>query len=273
MKNKSTTWILIGILGIMVVFIVFFLIVALFNENISLFKNYESTLLVKETYSVTPESIQIESVSSDVYIRESTDNQIQVEIYGRQNEEAKSIINNDTLSITNKENHFCLGFCFSKKEIYVSLPKEIITSLNVKTVSGDIKMDSFWNSHLEGKTTSGDVKVGEVKTAKIMTTSGNIEIEKTENLEGKTTSGDIKSHTVSNKLNLESVSGDIKIEAFFMKEDSNIKTISGDVTILNGENVYVDASTTSGDINTKANNRFAEKTLKIKTTSGDITVN
>ncbi len=272
MMNKTTTWVIIGVLGSLAILIILFLFFALFNKNILLFKNYETTLLVKETYSDRPENIQIESVSSNVYIREAIDNQIHVEIYGLQKEQAESTFNNNTLFITNKENRFCFGFCFSKKEIYVFLPKDIITNLDIKTISGDVKMDSFSNVYLKGKTTSGDLKIGHIKDAKINTTSGNIEIDSIGNLEGKTTSGDIKSGSISNKLNIESVSGDIKIQDFLMKENSYIKTVSGDVTILNGENMYIEASTTSGDVDTKANDRFAEKTLKIKTTSGDITV-
>ena len=69
-------------------------------------------------------------------------------------------------------------------------------------------------------------------------------------------------------------SGDINIDELDIKENSRIEAKSGDVTINNNVcNCYVEAETNSGDKSINKFDRKSEIELKIKTTSGDISVN
>ena len=69
-------------------------------------------------------------------------------------------------------------------------------------------------------------------------------------------------------------SGDIKIVTLNIDTESEINTISGDIEIDNNEcNCYIDFSTISGDNHIKKSDRKSDLVLKVKTTSGDISVN
>lgn len=273
MKNKNFTLLFIAFLGMMALAIVALLIFLLLDKkNILFTRNVSSTLLVDEYYSSNVGIIHIESISSDIRIKEAEDNQIHVLIYGSEKEIAESKLGQNTLNISLNGKHFCFGFCFFKEEIIVYVPKEISTNIEVKTTSGDLELVSLLNADVNLKTTSGDIKLGEVKNANLYSTSGEITLEKGENVQVKTTSGDIFLNQVKTKVEAESISGDIKINSFAIEENSKIKTTSGDVLINEIKNAYIETSTVSGDIAIENNNRYASNILTIKTTSGDIHV-
>lgn len=231
----------------------------------------KSVLLLDENYDTDIKNINIEDVSSNIYIKESEEDQIHVHVYGGEKEIVESKIEQETLNITKKGRIFCFGFCFRKEEITIYIPKDSEINLNLKTVSGDMEITSI-KGNVELKSTSGDIKVGEVENAKITTTSGDIKLTKANALEVNTTSGNIRADKIENSIEAKAVSGNIKINSFTIKEDSHIKTVSGDVTIEDISDVYVETSTTSGDVQIENNNRTASQTLSIRTTSGDIEV-
>ena len=74
-------------------------------------------------------------------------------------------------------------------------------------------------------------------------------------------------------LTIKNQCGDIEIDNVSLTENAKIKTTSGDVEIDKINNIYIDATTTSGKVDIKNNDRKADYELKIKTTSGDISVN
>ena len=58
-----------------------------------------------------------------------------------------------------------------------------------------------------------------------------------------------------------------------MKQNSNINTTSGDVTINNNvSNCYVEFDSTSGDKDVNHSDRKSDLTLKVNTVSGDLLV-
>lgn len=273
MKNKNMTILLIFFLGVMAIAIILMLVFLLLGKGTTLFNiSSDSTLLLNEYYNQEVRTIHIESISSDVTLKETEETQIHVEVYGKENEYVESKIENETLNISKKGKIFCFGFCFFKEEIIVYVPKDVLLNIEVKTTSGDIEMSSIKGNEVNLKSTSGDLKLGEVNTADLYSTSGEIILEKGNTIQVKTTSGDISLNRIETKLNAESVSGDIKINSLEIENDSKIKTTSGDVLINEINNAYIETNTVSGDIAIENNNRYATNTLTIKTTSGDIRV-
>lgn len=270
---KNSTIILIVIMSLMVILITAFMVFLLVdNRNFSFVFNGKTTLLLDEVYEENVSKIEVDVISADVHIKEAEDNNLRVIAYGKEKETIESTIENDTLSIRRTGNHFCFGFCFGKEEVTIYIPRDRKVDLDIKTISGEVEIATFKNSNVDVKTTSGDIKIGEVSQVKLKSVSGDIYLEKGSNVEAATTSGDLKLKYVLTSINAKSVSGEIQIENLDLENDSTIHTTSGDVTIRSMNNLYIETSTLSGDINISNNNRYANTTLKIETTSGDISV-
>ncbi len=273
MKNKTLTIILIIFLSLLALIIITFMIMALLHKDFNYsFKN-NSKIILDEIYDANINNIKIDAVSSDVFIKEATDEKIHVVIYGKEKEEAKSFIENETLNISKGKRLFCFGFCYEKNDILVYLPKKLKADLDIKTISGEIEIGEFLDIKGILKTTSGDVNIKNLDKTKIATVSGDININSCKDLEVNTTSGEIEANKVVGEINIATISGDINLNLFEAIGNSDIKTTSGDVDINNTKDIYVDASSISGDIDINNNDRYSKYTLKIKTTSGSIKIN
>ena len=217
----------------------------------------KSKIVFDETYSINDiNAIDISTKSSDVKIRASEDDKIYVKIYSRKDDEYKVENKNNILLINKEKQSNCIGFCYSKEEIQLSIPKEYIGTITSKSTSGDIL--STINNNIDYK---------------ISTKSGDIKIHKARNISGKLTSGDLEVQNITSSIKYEATSGDIEIDNFTILKDSSIKVTSGDVEIDHVSDVYIDASVTSGNVKAKGSNRYADYELKVRATSGDININ
>lgn len=276
MKENSLKMVLVILLACLAIALVGFMIVLLTNNkmNFSFFHmKGESKMILEETYQVEEiQKIVVNASISDIKILESTNNEAKVIIYGEEKNDASSTLENHTLTILNsKKNKICFGFCFwGKEEVLIYLPKNEIENIELKTISGDIHVSNVSNASIEVKTTSGDIKLPDVKDVSINTTSGDVQIDTCESASIETVSGEVTIGNASGKTEIKTTSGDVKMNDFICKKDSNIKTVSGDVVINHLEEAYVEAKSVSGDIKTDGSNRYASNTLTIKTTSGDI---
>lgn len=270
MKNKGT-YFLVTLLSIMAIVVIIVLVFLLSGNGGTIFNMYKnsSTLLLEKNYKEPIKDINIESITANVTIKEAQDNQIRVEIYGSEKQNASSTLENETLTISLKNKSFCFGFCFIKDEVVLYLPKEIQANLKIKTTSGDMYVESFL-VNVDLKSTSGDIKIGEVNKATLSTVSGDISLQKGTDINVTTTSGEIQIQEGNKKIEAKSVSGDIRIDSLLISENSTIKTTSGDVDVKEINDAYIETNTVSGDVEISNNNRFSNTTLKIKTTSGDI---
>ena len=70
-------------------------------------------------------------------------------------------------------------------------------------------------------------------------------------------------------MDITTTSGDINISSLSIKEDSKAEAKSGNIDIKLDKDVFIDATTRSGNID--IDNTNTNPTLTIKTTSGDIT--
>jgi len=111
------------------------------------------------------------------------------------------------------------------------------------------------------------------KDVVLTTTSGDVKVSSAEHLEVRTISGDVDVNNILGYVNISTTSGSVNIERLEVLKNSVIKSVSGDVEIERCNTVYVDAKTTSGDIDIYENSRLSDIVLNITTVSGDIEVN
>lgn len=290
-KNNNIKIVLIIILSIIALGITTLMCLLLTNNHFLKFNiQSKSTLLYEKTYQQTPTEINLDLDWEDLNIKESNNDEIKIVIYGKDGSKASSTFENNILNINIKnKNYFCIGFCNYNDEVDLYLPKDIASTLNVNTKSGDINIGNFKNLSLNIEansadintgnikdstitTHSGDIKITESNQTNLQTNSGDIKIIKTNQANLKTDSGDIEVNHITKSTQITTSSGEVNINKFTIRENSNIKTSSGDVSIKNITDSYINTTTSSGDVKVKHNDRYQQIELKINTSSGDITV-
>lgn len=279
MQENSLKWLLVLLLTSLVIILIVVLVLLLRgNTNLFSFFHFggDSQVILEEQYNVEKiNRIVVDTAVSDIKFLPSEDNSVKVVIYGEEKDRAESNLEQNVLTISSqKKNRICFGFCFfGKEEIIVYLPENKIKELELKTISGDITITESLEANVKLKTTSGDVVMQDANVAEIKTTSGDIKIGNVKNASLYSTSGEIEANSIEGKASLSTTSGDIKVNTFKCQEDSEIKSVSGDVKLGMVENAYIETKTVSGDSDVANNNRGSKYTLNIKTTSGDIRVN
>ncbi len=124
--------------------------------------------------------------------------------------------------------------------------------LQIKTLSGDIKLSLPMKTKLGLSTVSGDVELENLQTeVDIHSVSGDVEID---NFEGKmaikTVSGDVTGKDLNGNIWTKSQSGDIDLE-FSASDQCEFETASGDIiiTLPKDANLILELYTDEGDIN------------------------
>ena len=275
MEQRTRTMIKIVVLSLLLVIVIGFFLFSL-KENPSWKWNYKEkqSIIYEHTYSnLDLEKVIVDVEKTDIVVRPSLDDTTQILVYGSENESATSHFKDGELVITKEEREIsCFGFCTNfHHEIIVYLPQQD-GIMQLTTESGDIKIEDLKNWNFMFETNSGDIQIKKANEGKLVTKSGDIEIDEANSLEAITHSGDIEIKKLFGKTNLKSNSGDIEIERFDIKENSWIQNHSGEVTISNISDVYVEVKTSSGDVRVEGSNRFSTITLQIETNSGDIEI-
>lgn len=126
-------------------------------------------------------------------------------------------------------------------KIRLSIPEDFKGKLQIKTISGDMELNSLTLNSLQLQSVSGDVAVR---------------------------GASVKS------LEQNSVSGDVKLENK-IRGTLNLKTVSGDLEIrlVKAEKTHFDLNTMSGTVkNAWADDPKGDATVRISSTSGDINI-
>ena len=283
MKKNKKVMIKIFILLVMIIGLVGLMVYGMIKGNFIFSSKTE--ILYESTFS-NIDKIDVSVASYDVLLKEYDQEEIKVEITGSQKNKDKIIVeeNNHKLTIKQDGSIICFGFCFYKEDIIIYVPEDyeieynhesssgsiesdvLIPKGNIKTTSGDIKLDTLLNGSIAS--TSGNIELNEGEALEISSTSGDIDIEKIKDLTGSATSGNLTIESLTNKVNFSLTSGDIKINQFSINKDSTLTSTSGSIKLGLEKEVFIDAKTNSGDID--IDNANTNPTLTIKTTSGDI---
>ena len=278
MKNKKIIIFSIIILSILTISLTLFTIYLLIKTPKFTFNfNYKNNteVIYEQSYDIESiNNIKINTISSDIKFKPSTDNNLKVIAYGNEDSEFKIKQDDSNLNINyDIKNNFCIGICYQEDYVVIYIPNTYNNKININTTSGDISGINLENASIDLKTTSGDIQINNIDKLNVTSTSGDINIKNVNSLNLKVTSGEVNINNVNNKVNIQATSGDVEINNLRLTENSKIKTNSGDVEVAKTNDIYIDAFTTSGEIEIKNNNRKAECELKIETTSGDIDVN
>lgn len=253
--------------------------------------HYESELILEEEFdNVDISSFNIVTESSDVIVTSTNDDIVSIKIYGDKNDEINAYVKDGKLYIDNDNSiNICFFFCVMNSKIEIFVPKEEYEDIKIESISGDIKLNNLIFNNIEASSKSGNVTFNKAKNADINLVSGNIKFKELDvanlvNVSGNITGdiiNDITAETISGDINIENIektcqitttSGNINFSMLNLLYNSNITTISGNTRILKANDIYVDVSTLSGNINIEDNNRFSKIELKITTTSGNVNI-
>jgi lia operon protein LiaG len=187
--------------------------------------------------------IYIHSVSSDVSVFSTDEEDVKIHFYGR-----SALKSNKALPklITNLEG--------SKLKIEIEYPRVLFYNANVVL---DVYIPQDYRENIIIDTVSADVDISnlDINNFQCKTVSGDLRIESlgSDNLTLKTTSGNINILDILGNLKVDSVSGNVNVGYKVFTQDIDIKTISGKVKIDLPQNAefYLKTNTVSGEVVTK----------------------
>lgn len=186
------------------------------------------------------EEIYIHSVSSDVSVFSTDEEDIKIHFYGRSALKSEKAL---PKLITNLEG--------SKLKIEIKYPKVVFYNANVVL---DVYIPQDYRENIIIDTVSADVYISnlDINNFQCKTVSGDLRIESlgSDNLTLKTTSGNINILDILGNLKVDSVSGNVNVGYKVFAQDIDIKTISGKVKIDLPQNAefYLKTNTVSGEV-------------------------
>lgn len=290
MRNKNVILALIITLVIIGIGLTI-LMINLLNGNFRFSFPYKtsSELVLQETYGMNFETITIDSKASDISIKNSDKEDIEVLIYGTL--ENTFVEEKDKeLEIVTREKE-CIGFCFRNTiaKVIVYLPKQYQNNISIKNKFGDIEIEDFSLANINIEEDCGDVNIYAGKDISIKNNYGDITIHKGNKVTIDEKAGDIKMdeieeailnnaygditiEKVGKSVNIKEDCGDVELSQLNLSESSKIENSFGDITIGSTNEIYIDAKTDLGDIKINNNYNKSDIQLKIENSCGDIRV-
>ena len=265
MKNKRIIITLIILLSIIVFFLVIFLVMCLtgkinFPGGIFGFSTVKSNnIIFDKTYKMEDiNNIDINQDAGDIIFKETSDDDIQVIVYGENESDVDVNLDQNSLSIDNTRTKKFAFFNFgiTAKDIIVYIPSTYSKEIKIKSDCGKCELSDLENAAVDIDCNAGNVKLGTIKNANITCDCGNVEIKE-----------------ILNACDIKVDCGNIEIDTISIKENSTIKADLGNIDINNTNDIYIDADVDLGKTNINKNNRNAEITLKINCDCGNVTVN
>ena len=257
------------------------------NFNFS-FSGYSDNIIEKKTFE-SVEEINVDISSLDLFVEESQDETVIVELYSSKELDHKFEIEEGKLNLFAK-NSFNFGFLSKTPKLIVKVPKDYSNIFAVDSKVGDVHIASLENlkptikssvgdvkiTRVEEATVevgTGDVKVDDIKTLTVKQGTGDTKVQTVESISVDAHTGDVKIQDVKNKMSISNTTGDIKIQNATINEDSNISNKTGDIKVQSLTGAYIEATNNVGDIKVNNNDRKLELTCTMHTNTGDIRVN
>lgn len=261
MKNRGLIITAIILLSIVIFFLVMFLVLYLggkINLRFTMFGlNSKSTNVIYDNIFELEniKNINIKQDAGDILIQETSNDYIQVVLYGEDKEDAKVDLNNGILSIDNTHKRIRI-FGGRKNDIIIYMPSTYSNEIKIKNNYGECEVIDLENATMDIDCDAGNVELGKVKNAIIKCDLGDVEIEE-----------------ILNKCDIKADCGNIKIDTISIKEDSNIKANLGNIDINNTNDIYIESDVDLGKVKINNNNRNSSVTLKIDADCGNVKVN
>lgn len=245
----------------------------------------------KSEYQIPRENavnLTIETSDSDIILKKSEKNGIKVTCY--ESDEIKYDIKDSeegkNIKIKEKDSrkwYQMININFSATEetpLTVEIPDKVWKNIEIKSLSGDVKVSGFSSDDFSLETSSGDVNTFNInaKNINIESSSGDIRLNDISVKDGivtETLSGDTKIAKVfSNDIEINSISGDVNLYKLYAI-NSSIETSSGDVLgniIEHSGTVAFEVKSSSGDISVPLSYENGERIFSVNTKSGDIKI-
>lgn len=295
MKNKGLIISLITLLVIISIALIIFMICMMNNKinffNFSFHTKVSDELVIDQVYNNDYSKIDIDSAASNIYIKKSSDDKINVLVYDDKNNASITDTNNQLkINLNGKKCHgFCLNTTIGKIEIYlpdsfngrldivnnygdISID-EINANINIDEDCGNVKIDSA--NDIDIKSSFGNIDIKNANKIKIKTSAGDVDIGDVNDVKIESDFGDINIKSVSSYINIDQDCGDVVIDNVNIDSNSSINSDLGDVKIGSTNAIYIDAKTDLGNVKINRNNYKDVNTiiLKIENDCGDISVN
>jgi lia operon protein LiaG len=309
--NKKLIKILIGIWSVIAIGLISFLIYGIVNGKGmgNIFKSFrysaDSAITVQKEENIDINNLNklnIEFSSSEVVIETTDDPNIKVvqKSSGNLDDDEKFVVDKKGNEVTirrddSNQHVFVFNFGNINQRIEVYIPRNYNKDLFVQTSSGNLKfnLDTRLNN-VRCKASSGNVSIGtniNCNDVNIEVSSGNINVEslisKTYNV--RSTSGNIGINSIAGSGEIQSSSGNVKVNYKDIDEHSNVSAHSGNIHLVvpNELNFEFNGKCSSGDINSsfdlnyknkKGNEATAQigsapyKKLNVSTSSGNIKI-
>ncbi len=264
MKNKGLIIMLIMLLTIIIFLLIMFLVSYLtgginFRNRIFNIGTKSSSVIFDKTFEMADiKNIEIKQDAGDIIFRETSNNYIQVVVYGENENDIDVNLNENKLNIDYLQTkRFALfNFGNAKNDIIVYIPSNYSNEIKIRNNYGKCEIIDLENASVNIDCDAGDVEVGKIKNAIIKCDYGNIKIKE-----------------ILNKCDIKADCGNIEIERMSIKENSTIKADLGNIDISETNDIYIEADVDLGKSNINKSNRNADITLKIKCDCGNININ
>ncbi len=251
MKNKKRIFIISAI----VIFIISLVIINNLNTHSSYFKiSLSSKPTWESTYKVGDfDSLVFDIDTMDLKILASNDADIHLKIYDfLKNVQYKT--DNRILEIGETKTHKCHACLLLNNYIELSLPTSYVKEVSIKNHKADINLATL-RGKVNIENQEGEITLNDLIDLTITNDAGNIR--------GK--------NVIINKITTQS--GHITLNKAGVLDDAQITSDSGNVTVDFASPVYVDYETTSGHVKINDSSLEDNKSIFIKTNSGNITIN
>lgn len=245
------------------------------------FSKFSSREYDMKTVDITDsfESVEINSISSDIKLVLSKDNKCKVEYFEDKSISCSVGVSEGKLIISSKDNRTwadMIGFFGKSTFITLFLPEKYYDSLKIENDTGDVTIPKgMMLGSVSVSQSTGDIKLEGVTASdlKLKTSTGDIKIERTQvsgEVSVNVSTGDIKINDLEcSAFYSEGSTGDIRLSDMTAKETMRIKRSTGDVKLesADGEEIYIETST--GDV---SGTLRTGKVFKVGSDTGDIAV-
>ncbi|MBR2289760.1 MAG: DUF4097 family beta strand repeat protein [Clostridia bacterium] len=262
MKSKGAIITLIILLVLIIALLVMFLVYGLTGKGFQFgfvrFGSKSTKVVFDKKFDLDEiEKIEIKQDAGDIIFKKTSNDYVQVVLYGEDNSKFHVDMKNSTLSVDYTDNQEMVLFSFGAKlnDIIVYLPASYEREVKISNDYGKCEIEDFEEASFNIECDAGNVEIGKIKDAKIKCDYGNIEIDE-----------------ILNKCDIKADCGNIDIDRISIQENSKIKADLGNVNIGKANDIYIDASVDLGKTNISQNNRNAEIMLTIKCDCGNVTV-
>lgn len=231
-----------------------------------------SILLYDKKLESIYNSIVINSEFANVYLYASTEDYIDVSIYGesaKYNVDAVDKELNINLKLTCT---ICHGV--QSGRIYLSVPEHLLNNVKINSNYGSVTIDKFGTTNIEADINYGNFDADEIRNLKLKLNSGNVKLLYASDIEAEVETGNITINTVDNYVNLKSTSGNIIITNLDVKNESSLYAKNGSITLINARDLYYVARSDVGIIDIPEDNEDYKNNTKVRinTEVGNISV-